>query len=85
LLVVPHAHDQPDNAQRLARLGIARVLWPRRYTPDRVADELRRLLDDPGFSRRAAEVGEEVRREDGVKAACDALEALLRDGYRQES
>ena len=37
MLVVPHAHDQPDNAHRLARLGIARVLWPRRYTPARVA------------------------------------------------
>ena len=82
MLVVPHAHDQPDNAQRLARLGIARVLWPRRYAPARVAAELRRLLDDPSYSRRAAEVAEEVRREDGVKAACDALEAMLRGARR---
>ncbi len=77
MLVVPHAHDQPENAQRLARLGIARTLSPRRYTPARVAAELTRLLDDPAFSRRAAEVGENVRQEDGVRAACDALEALL--------
>ncbi len=52
MLVVPHAHDQPDNADRLARLGVARTLSPRRYTPARVADELRRLLDDPAFARR---------------------------------
>ena len=77
MLVVPHAHDQPENARRLARLGIARTVSPRRYTPARVAAELGRLLDDPAFSRRAAEVGEKVRQEDGVRAACDALEALL--------
>jgi UDP:flavonoid glycosyltransferase YjiC (YdhE family) len=85
MLVVPHAHDQPDNAHRLARLGIARVLWPRRYTPARVAAELGRLLDDPAVCRRAGQVAEEVRREDGVKAACDALETLLEGAHRGES
>jgi UDP:flavonoid glycosyltransferase YjiC (YdhE family) len=82
MLVVPHAHDQPDNGHRLARLGIARVLWPRRYTPARVAAELGRLFDDPAVSRRAEQVAEEVRREDGVKAACDALETLLEKAHR---
>lgn len=61
----------------LARLGIARTFSPRRYTPARVAAELGRLLDDPAFSRWASEVGEKVRHEDGVRAACNALEALL--------
>jgi UDP:flavonoid glycosyltransferase YjiC (YdhE family) len=76
-LVVPFAHDQPDNAARAARLGIARTLPPHRYWAYRVAYELRRLLDDPAYARRAAAVGEQVRREDGVAAACDALEGLL--------
>jgi UDP:flavonoid glycosyltransferase YjiC (YdhE family) len=76
-LVVPFAHDQPDNAARAARLGIARTLPPHRYRAYRVAAELRRLLDDAAYGRRAAEVGEQVRGEDGVAAACDALEGLL--------
>jgi UDP:flavonoid glycosyltransferase YjiC (YdhE family) len=77
MLVMPCAWDQPDNAERAARLGVARTLARRRYTPARVAAELRRLLDDPSYSRRASEVGEQVRQEDGVRAACDALERLL--------
>ena len=77
MLVVPHAHDQPDNAERAARLGIARTVPPRRYTPSRVAAELRILLDDPSYARRASEVGQQLRREDGVQDACDALEQLL--------
>jgi rhamnosyltransferase subunit B len=78
MLVMPAAWDQPDNAERVARLGIARTVPRHRYTPARVAAELRHLLDNPAYARRAAAVGEQVRQEDGVRAACDALEALLR-------
>jgi len=35
------------------------------------------LLDDPAYARRASEVGDQVRSEDGVGAACYALEAVL--------
>ena len=39
---------------------------------------LRELLDNPAYLQRASQVGEQVRQEDGVRAACDALEGLLR-------
>jgi UDP:flavonoid glycosyltransferase YjiC (YdhE family) len=77
MLVMPCAWDQPDNGARVARLGIARVLPPRHYNPDRVAAELRHLLNNPSYAQRAREVGAEVQREDGARTACDALEALL--------
>ena len=51
MLVVPHAHDQPDTADRLTRLGIARTIDRHRYTAKRVAMELGRLLDDPALLR----------------------------------
>jgi UDP:flavonoid glycosyltransferase YjiC (YdhE family) len=78
MLVVPYAHDQPDNAERVTRLGIARTIPPHCYAPAGVAAELRHLLDDPPYSQRALEVGEKVRGEDGVQAACDALDGLVR-------
>jgi len=77
MLVMPCAWDQPDNAERVARLGIARTIPRRRYTPARVAAELHRLLDDPEYTRRASAVGEQVRAEDGVRVACDAVTGLL--------
>ena len=80
MLVVPWSHDQPDNAHRAARLGVARVLSSGRYRADRAAGALRRLLDDPACVARAAQIGETVRSEDGVMAACDAIEeAVIRD------
>lgn len=76
-LIVPHAWDQPDNAARAERLGVARVLSPSRYRAKRVAAELRRLLEDPRYAVRAKEVADDVRQENGVEAACDAIEAYL--------
>jgi UDP:flavonoid glycosyltransferase YjiC (YdhE family) len=80
MLVMPYAHDQPDNAERVRRLGIARTIARHRYTPARAAAELRHLLDNPAYSVRASEVGDQIRQEDGVLAACDALTALFPDG-----
>jgi UDP:flavonoid glycosyltransferase YjiC (YdhE family) len=77
-LIMPCAWDQPDNAERAARLGIARTITRNRYDPHRVSAELRILLDDPAYSHRAAEVATKVRQEEGVNAACDAIESLFR-------
>ena len=77
MLVVPFSWDQPDNAERVRRLGIARTIPKRRFTAKTAAASLRRLLDDPAYSQRADEVAHQMAQEDGVSAASDALEALL--------
>src|SRR5438045_7977620 len=43
MLVVPFSHDQPDNAQRCARLGIARTLARSRVSAPAFERELSRL------------------------------------------
>ncbi len=77
MLVVPFSHDNPDNAERVRRLGIARTVSRERCSAASLAAELRRLLEGPTYARRAAEVGARVGREDGVGAACEALAGLL--------
>jgi UDP:flavonoid glycosyltransferase YjiC (YdhE family) len=77
MLVVPFSHDQPDNAARLVRLGVARTLRRDRYTAQRAAGALRSLLADPSTAKRAATAGEQVRQEDGLAAACGAIERVV--------
>lgn len=85
MLVVPRAHDQFDNSARVTRLGIARTISRNQYRPSRVATELQHLLDNPQYSQQASDIGARVRREDGLRAACDALEELLRGGRHLEA
>ncbi|MBV9612502.1 MAG: glycosyltransferase family 1 protein [Acidobacteriaceae bacterium] len=77
MLVVPWAHDQPENAMRLKRLGVARVLPRERYRAPRVARELKRLLNDPFYKFRATALGAKIAAEDGLTAACDAIENFM--------
>ena len=76
MLIMPYSHDQPDNARRMKRLKVARVVQKARYTPARVGKLLEAMLSDPSYAIRARRVAETVAHEDGVKTACDALEAL---------
>jgi UDP:flavonoid glycosyltransferase YjiC (YdhE family) len=77
MLVMPYAHDQPDNAARVVRHGIAQTISRAQYTPTRAAVQLKQLLENPAYAQRASEVGSQVRKEDGVRSACEALEKLL--------
>jgi len=87
MLIMPYSHDQPDNARRMKRLGVAKVIQKDKYTAKRVTRKLRSVLDDATLAENAAAVAQQLRCENGVKTACDALEALsakARDGMKQE-
>lgn len=76
-LVVPFSHDQFDNAFRLRRLGMSETLYRARYRAHRVEVALHDLLGDPKYRARAQEAARTVEAEDGVGAACRAIEAHL--------
>ena len=77
MLIVPFAHDQPDNANRIERLGISRTLPLKKCTPEFMARQLKDLLSNVETIERAGKVGEQVRTEDGVETACNAIEAAF--------
>jgi len=78
MLVMPYSHDQPDNARRVRHLGVAKVIQRKAYTAEAAAKKISALLEDQGYAHRASEVARAVAEEDGVAAACDALEQLVK-------
>lgn len=77
MLVVPWGVDQPDNAERVRRLGIARVTTRKAYSAAVAAQELGTLLQNPGYAARALEVGEQLQQENGSAAACNLLLSMF--------
>jgi rhamnosyltransferase subunit B len=75
MIVVPFAHDQPDNAARVERLGVGRTIYPQQYTASRVRDTLASLLVDVEAKAAASAIGKRVSAERGGDNAVDALEA----------
>jgi rhamnosyltransferase subunit B len=74
MLVVPYAFDQPDNASRLQRLGVAKTLSRTQYFAKRAADHLNELLWNLNYASKAAAIARQIAQEDGVQTACDAIE-----------
>ncbi len=75
-LVMPLAHDQPDNANILRRLGVGARLDPARFTADRVAEHLRDLLNDPAVRANCARYARKVDFSRSLQRAGDLLESL---------
>jgi rhamnosyltransferase subunit B len=78
MMIMPYSHDQPDNARRMRRLKVAKVIQRGNYTPLRVARKLKAMLAEPLYALRATLVARRLEHEDGVRTACDALEELYR-------
>lgn len=77
-LIMPYGHDQPDNAARCKRIGVARVVSRDLYRAERAVFELGKILKDPGYKETAVEKSKIVQAEHGTKVACDAIEEVLR-------
>ncbi len=80
MLVMPYSHDQPDNARRVRRLGVAEVLSRQKYGAGAAARLIERLLADGGYAERAAFAAARVNAENGTVTACDALESVMARG-----
>jgi rhamnosyltransferase subunit B len=77
-LVMPMAHDQPDNAHRLVRLGVARRLYPKAFTAENVAAALRALTDDPTVRAACAAAAALIRASRPAEVVIEVLENLHR-------
>jgi UDP:flavonoid glycosyltransferase YjiC (YdhE family) len=79
-LTMPLAFDQPDNATRLWRLGVARWIRPKEFRGEHVASQLAALVDDARVAQRCRHWAGEIRRRDALADTCALLEALIPTG-----
>jgi UDP:flavonoid glycosyltransferase YjiC (YdhE family) len=76
-VVIPHAHDQFDNAARLKRLGISETLPRPKVTAARLATAIRTVLGNQSAERAAHSAATGVRPESGADRAAVAIEQMV--------
>ncbi|WP_299692194.1 glycosyltransferase [uncultured Tateyamaria sp.] len=79
-MVVPHFGDQPDNAARLERLGVARILASNVYSPASAATVLSGILSSEPMMTRAAFLRSRIKGEAGAARAAQIIYGLIRNG-----
>jgi len=75
-LVVPHAHDQPDNAARISKLALGKSVYPERYRGPRVASLLKEILDDSLLAARCKNFSQRIQPETSLAEACSLIEGI---------
>ena len=77
-LIMPYSHDQPDNAARCERIGIAETISRDVYNAQKAAKKLSILLENESYKINAIEASRIVKAEQGTRTACDAIEQILK-------
>jgi rhamnosyltransferase subunit B len=78
-IVLPHAHDQLDNATRMSRLGLAKIIQPKRYKSDLIAQTLANLTGDSAVTASCRAVAGKFACAQSMSVACDLIENALRN------
>lgn len=76
-VIMPYSHDQPDNAARCRRLGVAEIIGRDDYNAASASNAIEAILADPSYAENARKAAEIVRSEGGTAAACDEIERVL--------
>ena len=79
-LVVPHAHDQPDNAARVQKLGLGTFIYPERYRGPAVAATLKELLSDAQVLARCKQFAGRIQPDMALAETCRLIESLAPQG-----
>lgn len=79
-IITPFSVDQPFWAQRAFDLGVGTKPIPRqRLTAELLADAITLAINDREMRTRAATLGEQIRMENGVECAVQAIESHVRE------
>ena len=73
-LLMPMAHDQPDNAARLVSIGVAAAVPPKRFNAASIAGELERLISSGEVQANCASYAKKIDTEKSLAAACEEIE-----------
>ncbi len=76
-LIVPMAHDQPDNAWRLEKLGAGLSLSPRRFSAKHASRAIQRLLSEPTFAEGAKQAQKLTKTRKDTSTLAQWIEARL--------
>ena len=73
---MPMGFDQPDNATRLGRLGVARWVVPSQFDGEHVAAAIGSLLGDSQTATSCRHWSDQIRAHNAIEETCDLLEQL---------
>lgn len=73
-VIMPLAHDQFDNAQRIQSLGLGDSIPANRFSIERLSTVLQRLLNSPSVASNCHTIANRLTSRDGLQRSAEAIE-----------
>lgn len=83
-ILFPKVNDQPDNANRVRKIGVGRIIDQKHRTADQIAVSISEVIDDPVILANCASMRAGFTDSDPVQMSCDLIESTF-DGYRKKT
>ena len=78
-VIMPMAHDQPDNAVRIKCLNVGDYLWPNQFRGPRLANMLERILGSAEVRSACRKYADLLRGDDAIAKTCEVIDAVSRE------
>ena len=75
-LIMPMAHDQPDNAARIKKLNAGEFLPRRQFTAENIAAALKRILSEADVTDSCAHLSQLCRHQTTANRCVEILESV---------
>jgi len=75
-LIRPMAHDQPENAIRIKRLGVGEFILPNDYQSKNIADKLEDLMKSSSVRNATQRFASQISPEQSMSETCDLIENM---------
>lgn len=76
-LIRPLAFDQPDNANRIHKLGLGTFIFPEHFNAETAAPILKAMIDYAPHNKNLAMYSADLKRSNAIEKACDLIEEKL--------
>jgi zeaxanthin glucosyltransferase len=76
-IIIPVSMDQPGNARRMERVGVAEVVLLEELSAERLRAAAEKVLADPSYTERAALLGKTIQASQGMQKAVELVEKEL--------
>ncbi len=82
-VIMPMGHDQFDNAERVRRLGVGAIVWPRRFNARTLAAALAGLLGNPAVTSACQQIARRFAGSAPLEQTAELIEQLMPAGERK--
>lgn len=79
-LICPVKYDQPDNADRIYRLGLGSYILPEQFIAENIAPMIQRMVAQSSQVLALKHYAAKIERVDAIGEACDLIESVGREG-----